>query len=67
MSVQRIGPSWRESFSMLREESMREQIRIMREALDYYAKPIILGSSEFSALVDVGGVARKALQEADGV
>jgi hypothetical protein len=61
-----IGPSPWESMQMLEMERLRSENEQMRAALEHYRKPIVLGTGEQSAFLDVGGVARRVLDEIDG-
>lgn len=58
-----IGPSVAESLRMLEEERLRANLETALGALRYYARPIVAGRAPHAVFLDVGSVARRALDE----
>lgn len=58
-----IGMRPAEAFQALEVERLRSENEQMRAALEHYKKPLVIGSGEHSVFLDVGGVARRVLDE----
>lgn len=59
-----IGPSREESFRMLTDAALREEVAVLRYAVEFYARPRSYGSGEYAIFLDDCGVARAALRKA---
>ena len=62
-----IGPTTTESLRMLEAARMLDAVKVLREAVEYYASPRSYGHGEHSVFVDDCGVAKAALRTVDDV